>query len=345
MANNKNALIRYKVLDKCFSNLNRRYFIEDLLRDVNGSLIEFNGSSSGINLRQLFDDIRYMESDQGWSIPLDRIRDGKRVYYRYSDPEFSITKQIISDRERSSLESALNILRHFSGIAHFEWLQEVIPGLQAKLDFESYEDEIIELQSNLDLKGISYLNDFYTAIHQKHVLEVKYRNFKSDKLECLVFHPHYLKQYNNRWFVFGCNQEKGVSNWIMALDRVEKLSFYSKDFIECTTDWKEYFFDIIGVTKPKNRLPEVIELEVLESSAPYILTKPLHPTQKVLQKNPQLRIQIEVIPNYELISTILSYGSNIRVIKPDFVRLKVAEEVLLQFKFYYPDYIVNKTET
>ena len=53
MAINKNALLRYKVLDKCFRNNGRRYYIEDLLMEVNDALLDENPNSSGIQLRQL----------------------------------------------------------------------------------------------------------------------------------------------------------------------------------------------------------------------------------------------------------------------------------------------------
>jgi len=99
MSINKNAYLRYQVLDKCFGNKYRMSFIEDLLEEVNTALEDFNGTGSKIEKRQLFDDIKFMESDAGWSIPLERIKLGKKVYYRYSAKDFSIRNQKISDEE------------------------------------------------------------------------------------------------------------------------------------------------------------------------------------------------------------------------------------------------------
>ena len=99
MSINKNAYIRYQILDKCFSNKYKIYFIEDLLDEVNKALEDFNGSGSKIEKRQLFDDIKFMESEAGWSIPLERIKEGKKVKYRYSEDNFSIKNQKISDEE------------------------------------------------------------------------------------------------------------------------------------------------------------------------------------------------------------------------------------------------------
>lgn len=53
MSINKNAYLRYQILDKCFSNKYKIYFIEDLLDEVNKALEDFNGSGSKIERRQL----------------------------------------------------------------------------------------------------------------------------------------------------------------------------------------------------------------------------------------------------------------------------------------------------
>ena len=63
MSVNKNALIRYQVLERCFRNPGRMYFIDDLLEECNRALMDFDPRSEGIQRRQLFDEIRFMESE------------------------------------------------------------------------------------------------------------------------------------------------------------------------------------------------------------------------------------------------------------------------------------------
>ena len=76
MATNKNALIRYKVLDKCFRNPGKRYYINDLIEECEIVLLDIDPGSNGISRRQIFEDIAFMESKEGWSIELDKLRDG-----------------------------------------------------------------------------------------------------------------------------------------------------------------------------------------------------------------------------------------------------------------------------
>ena len=316
MSINKNALLRYQVLDRCFRNTGRRYFWEDLLSEINKALEEYNGPGSGIKRRQLFDDIKFMESDQGWSVPLERKKDGRRVYYRYSDNDFSISSQPLNESEVNQIEAAISVLSRFSGAPQFESVQEMIPVLQDRLGLKGTAKEVISLESNIDLKGIEYLSSFYDAIVNEQVLEVEYKDFKSEEPFSIMFHPYYLKQYNNRWFVFGLNEKLDIPTWTLALDRVESISQVRGEYRECDIDWHDYFYDIIGVTRiPGNEIQEVV-LEFSRVSAPYVKTKPLHPTQKIEEIDGKLIVRIKVIPNYELESQILSYGENVEVLEP-----------------------------
>ena len=323
MSINKNALLRYQVLDRCFRNTGRKYFWQDLLDEINKSLVEFNGPGSGIKRRQLFDDIRFMESEQGWSIPLDRKNEGRKVYYRYSTPEFSISNQPLNESEISQIEAAISILSRFAGAPQFEVVQELVPVLKDRLGLDHQSKEVIGLESNIDLKGIGYLSQLYDAIINDQVLEVVYQDFKSDEPFTLIFHPYYLKQYNNRWFVFGLNEEQDIPTWNLALDRIESIDIIRKEYRKTDIDWNDYFYDIIGVTRYQDKEPETVVLEFSKDVAPYVQTKPLHPSQKSKWVDAMLRVTFEVIPNYELESLILSFGEKVKVLEPANLKQKL----------------------
>ncbi|NMB52451.1 MAG: WYL domain-containing protein, partial [Bacteroidales bacterium] len=195
MSINKNALIRYQVLDRCFRNPGRMYFLEDLLEECNKALTDLDLDSKGIQRRQLFDDIRFMESEAGWSIPLSKIRYGRKVYYRYEDLSFSINNQPLNASEAEQIKSALRIISRFSGTPQFEWVNEMIPMLESKFGLIERKSEIISFESNIDLKGLHFLNPLFNAIVNERVLLVKYKDFRSSESYEITFHPYYLKQY------------------------------------------------------------------------------------------------------------------------------------------------------
>jgi len=334
MSINKNALLRYQVLDRCFSNPGRNYFIDDLLHEVNKALEEYNGKESEIKRRQLFDDIKFMESDQGWSIPLVRHKDGRKVYYRYSDSNFTISQQPLNDSELNQISSAISVLSRFAGAPQFEWVQELLPVLKDRFDIKTSSKEVIALESNIDLKGLEHLTPLYDAIIKERVLTIEYQDFKSELIYSYTFHPYYLKQYNNRWFVIGLNEDQDISTWTVALDRIQSIGYKTNTYTPSKIDWNDYFFDIIGVTRPSDKEVETIVLEVDKTQAPYIQTKPLHATQKSRWDDDKLIVEIEVIPNYELETLLLSFGEKVIVLEPEFLVHKIRNRVTLSSNNY-----------
>jgi predicted DNA-binding transcriptional regulator YafY len=334
MSINKNALIRYQVLDRCFRNSGRMYFWEDLLEECNKALANFDPNSKGIQRRQLFNDIRFMESEAGWSIPLARYRYGKRVYYRYEDLSFSINNQPLNDSEAAQIKSALQILSRFSGTAQFEWVNEMIPMLESKFGLIERKNEIISFESNIDLKGLHFLTPLFNAIVNERVLLVKYKDFKSSEPYEITFHPYYLKQYNNRWFVFGLNSDNQVPNWNLALDRIESLSETALKYKPSEIDWEEYFFDLVGVTRPENAKLQEIVLKFSPEVAPYVITKPIHPSQKHKNKQTGLEVKIKVIPNFELEKLILSFGEQVKVISPQNFKKRISQRLKSAGRLY-----------
>jgi predicted DNA-binding transcriptional regulator YafY len=318
MSTNKNALIRYKVLDNCFRNPGKRYFIDNLIEECEKVLLEIDPESKGISRRQIFDDIAFMESSEGWSIELERHKDGKKVFYRYKDLTFSINNMPLNEVEINQLKDAVDILSQFKGMPHFDWISEMIPKLRQGISAFDSENKLMEFESNEFLKGMDHLGTLYNSLHYKKPIKVKYHPYQDEVAHDLILHPYFLKQYNGRWFLFGHNPASGKSDWNLAIDRILEIEELSVSFIENTEiNWSEYFEDMIGVTKPEGEEIQNISLHFFGKTGKYIQTKPLHGSQKDkwIDSN-TLEVKLEVIPNYELERVILSYADSVKVIKP-----------------------------
>lgn len=326
MATNKNALIRYKMLDSCFRNPGKRYFIGNLIEECDRILAEIDPDTKGISRRQIFDDIAFMESSEGWSIELDRHKEGKRVYYRYQDLSFSINNMPLNEVEINQLKEAVDILSQFKGMPQFDWISELIPKLRQGISAEDSKTKLMEFESNEDLKGKDHLGFLYNALKYKTPLKISYQPFQSEKADSLIFHPYFLKQYNGRWFLFGLNPATGKSDWNLAIDRIVELENASLPFIENTAiDWVEYFEDIIGVTKPEGEGIQAITLHFFGKTGRYIETKPIHAYQKNKWLDVDtLEVRLELIPNYELERLVLSYAESVKVISPPALAQRIA---------------------
>lgn len=318
MAINKNALIRYKVLDKCFANPGKRYFIEDLISECEELLREIDPATRGISRRQILADIAFMESSDGWDIELLRHKEGKRVYYRYRNPSFSINNMPLNELEIHQLQASVLVLTQFEGLPQFEWLEALIPKLMQGHAAKSDRRIFMQFESNPFLKGIERLGELYNAIRYKKVLSVQYHPFEIDEPYTLTIHPYILKQYNSRWFLFGYNPETQKHNWNLAIDRIVSLKEIAEPYHEnLVIDWEEYFDDFIGVTRPENAEVENIILRFSGKTARYIETKPLHGSQKARWiSNGTLEVILQLMINYELERLILSYADSVTVLNP-----------------------------
>lgn len=299
--------------------------MEDLIAACETVLLEMYPKSNGISRRQIFEDIAFMESEEGWRIDLEKHRDGKKVYYRYADMSFSINHMPLNEVEVNQLKSAMGILSQFKGMPQFEWVNELIPKLQQGIASGAASPTIIEFDSNQYLKGIEYLGALHNAIFYKKPLSVSYRPFKNETPFEMVIHPYFLKQYNNRWFLFGYNPEKEKYDWNLAIDRIVAIKEIKGVYQENDKiDWQEYFEDIIGVTKPIDAKPEKVVLHFTGNTINYIETKPLHGSQKSKRPDDEtLEVSLQLIINYELERLILSYADTVSVVQP----LSLAETI------------------
>ena len=108
MPANKNALIRYKTIDRCLRNRYRRWTIEDLVDACSDALYDMEGIRKGISLRTVQGDIQMMRSDKlGYNAPIE-VYDQR--YYRYADPQYSITDMPLSEDNFLLIKRAVDLL-------------------------------------------------------------------------------------------------------------------------------------------------------------------------------------------------------------------------------------------
>jgi len=334
MATNKHAIIRYEALDRCFSNKGKKFFIDDLIQYVSNAIQEYTEREASISRRQIFKDIDFMRDTVGFNAPIVAIKDGKKAYYKYEDPKYSITLKQINPIDADLLKNALEVLKRFKGIPQFDFIQELSLKLKKTFHLEEL-DNIIFFDQNEYLKNIEALGHILKAIQDKDVLTITYKSFNQQDEESFTFHPYFLKQYNKRWFVVG--QRNDYETWtILALDRIINFNkAYDQDYTPIQNDPEEYFEDIIGVSKPTDQASLFIQIKINASLWPYIESKPIHPSQKVIEKNDNyLIIQLDIIPNYEFYAQILSFGNAVEVIAPTDVRLQLKEKIEETSKLY-----------
>ena len=110
MPANKNALIRYKTIDNCLRNRYRRWTLDDLVEACSDVLYDMEGITKGVCARTVQMDIQIMRSDKlGYNAPIE-VYD--RIYYRYADPNYSITDMPLSIEDFKLIKEAIILLEN-----------------------------------------------------------------------------------------------------------------------------------------------------------------------------------------------------------------------------------------
>jgi hypothetical protein len=322
---NKHALIRYQTLDACFSNIGRNYYIEDLLNACNEALETFNSDTAGIQKRQLFDDIKFMESNQGWSIPLERIKDGKKVYYRYADSKFSIHKKTWEDSKKSTKNNILLLCQKIKKEEKNSSLLHLVSHLELHVQNSKSENSFISFEQNTRMDVWENCSHLLKSIQQRNIVDIHIlkNNTIIDSID--HFQPLYIKEFEKRWYLLGkiAEDTSMTSIPLEQITNIENTALYYNDH---TIDFDSYFDTIYGLTATTN--PIEIECEVSAKLGEELRQKPLHSSQNISPKNNGLfHLSLNLCPNNALEAKILSYGARLQIISPPEFRKSIRQRV------------------
>ena len=332
MATNKNAQLRYQILDRCFSNFQKKYEIDDLLNEVNKHLLDIFDTTVGV--RQIREDIKYMRDRMSYKAPIVAYQyNGKKCYYRYSDPDFHIYNNVLSVTDINKLQSVIDMLARFRGTATNVWLEEVISNLEYRFGLKSNAEHLVSFEQNEQLKGVEHLADIIDATINHQTLEIVYLTFKGKEITMTIY-PYYVKQYNGRWFLYGLNDELNkISN--LALDRIQSYEHSEKAFKKNESyDFSTYFDDVMGATIPNDDVKkETIGLRFSANRFPYVISKPIHKYQKLVD-DINCVVEIQVRPTRELDQQLFSFIPDVEILYPEWYRQQIKEKIAENLKKY-----------
>lgn len=335
MALNKLALIRYKTIDDCLRNKMRKWTLAGLIEKVSEVLYEREGIENGVSKRTIQADIQLMRSDKlGYNAPIEVTN---RKYYYYADPDYSITNAPITDTEVEKLKEIIELLKQFNGFQYLEDMSELITRLENNVHTSTHETRsYIQFEGNNRVRGLQHITPLYQYIRQQTAIQITYQSFKAKEAHQACYHPYLLKEYRNRWFLI-CSSQKGDQLLNLALDRILEIKpnpaviFLPYEGV----DFDLYYQDLIGVTKSRTDRAHKVIFTVDGKNAPYLITKPLHSSQQILQQKPeQTTFRIDVVLNFELEKEILGFGDQIEIRTPKVLRTRIQKRLQAAIKHY-----------
>jgi len=329
-------LMIIQTLQSCHQCDDRGCTIEKIHKEIQDKL------GITISKRTLYSDID--DLIKKFDAPVQKHTRNRRKYYSLP-PNWRLKTLDEKILDRSEIRTFLLLFKNMSSTQVFE---EVINRLQSEFpelgrilgNIMTSTEQVVYWSENPDLEKNNLFDDLYYAILTRQVLQVVYSPFREEQ-RLYEFHPWYLKEYNQRWFVIGFSPEAEAYNihpLILALDRIEELKpLEGISYRESDIDIHTFFEDVIGITKYAELPVMHIEFVVSPELYPYIKTKPLHFTQRSRWKETDYGWfcnSIQVSPNYELFNRLLSFGPHLRVLGPP----AVVEYLTLMTKHMYDNY-------
>lgn len=199
--------------------------------------------------------------------------------------------------------------------------------------------------SSVDRKhrNIELLPFVYECIRYKNVIEITYHEGFQELATTIVFHPHYLKEYNGRWHVFGHADGKEPNDGFdIPLDRIETKPkiLYDAEYVEPReVKYPDFFSDIVGITHVKDERLYSITIRIHSKYMfGLVESKPIHRSQETILPFDKERGYGEVLltlrPNNEFYGRVLQLGHELEIVSPDEVRTEIEKRIYYMYARY-----------
>ncbi len=334
MPKNKEAYTRYRLIDEALKNRQKPFPTLEELAEKCEDLLGKRISESTMQK-----DIYAMRFDEGLNFQAPICYHKTRRGYYYSDPDFSISKLPLKQDDLYSLEFAVGLLRQFKDFPILRQFDNTIGRLlqAVQISRSLYGTEItdfIQVERPSYSEGTDHLEKILRSITDHVEIHFKYYNYTKEKTNQHKLHPYLVREYRNRWYLTGYSpiHERILT---FGLDRIRDLQITRMAFEKKRDfDARKFFYHSFGITV-NDLIPVKVELSFSPLEGRYIKAQPIHHTQKVLKDNEkEFRICIDVIPSTELTMQILSYGENVKVIKPTQLKNEIMETLKKAMKKY-----------
>jgi predicted DNA-binding transcriptional regulator YafY len=308
------ANIRYNIIDECIRDKSRIWHPKDIVFAVADALKEY-GIQKTPAMRTIMGDIAVMRSGMlGYIAPIVHTKDKG---YEYINPKFSIHQMHLPSHLIEDLKQGISLVQQLTNNEKLHRLSASLAKIKQYLhmDISDTYHPIIYFEHSLNEPGQKWLDIVYGYIISKTSIRVQYSPFLEDTLD-ITLAPAFIKEYNNRWYVFGYQYDMNkIFN--LALDRITAIAPSLKPYeIPPELNHDTYFKNLFGVTIPDDAAPIKIRFNTTELLSKYMITKPIHHTQIIIESTPTPTFEIEVYDNYEIRSKLRSFGEDLVIISP-----------------------------
>lgn len=322
----KNALIRFRIIDRCIANKYKPYPSKAQLREACEEALY--GSSDGANIcdSTIEKDMFAMKMEHDAPIRYSKKYGG----YYYTDPDFSMNDIPLTEDDIEAIKFATNTLSQFKDVAMFRQFGFALDKIVDRINIAADPNdesiaEFVQFEIPTASGGSEFLNPLLNSIRKKTAVFFDYESFQTQRRKPRKVLPLLLKEYRNRWYLLSYDVVKSAII-TYALDRMYELQT-SDEILHSPVDFnpEQFFRHAIGITASDGE-PDTVIFKADNIAARYIASQPFHATQEVVKEGKnKTTFQMTVFVSEELIRSLLSYGGEVEVVAPEFLKEQLLE--------------------
>ena len=329
----KNALIRYRIIDRMLRNKYKPHPSKEALRSACEDALF--GSESGVHIcaSTIEKDLFTMKMEHDAPIRYSKKNGG----YFYEDADFSINDVPLSEDELASIRFAVSTLQQFREVPFFQQFGMAIDKIVDRVAVGEQSQEMskyIQFEAAVSTGGNEYLPTLLEGIQAQKRVWFMYTSFQHQQSKPRKVSPLFLKEYRNRWYLICFDlQKQDISTF--ALDRMTELQLLDEAAqIPADFNATDYFRDAIGITAFKGAALRIV-LKADAIAARYIETQAFHHSQKLLEKQDAYSIfELRILVTEEFIRSLLGYAGEVEVLEPESLRSTLKERAQALLKRY-----------
>lgn len=320
----KNALIRFRIIDRAIRNKYKPYPSKRELREACEDALY--GSNDGANIcdSTIEKDLFAMRIEHDAPIKYSKRHGG----YYYSDEHFSMNDIPLTEDDIEAIKFATKTLSQFKDMDMFQQFGFAIDKIVDRITIASDPAdksiaEFVQFETPISSGGNEFLNPLLNSIRKKTAVFFDYESFQTQKRKARKVLPLLLKEYRNRWYLLSYDTVKEAII-TYALDRMFDLQ-ESEEVLQCPIDFRpdRFFRHAIGITAI-NGEPDEVVFKADNIAAKYISSQPFHVSQEIVKEGKnKTTFRMTVFVSEELIRSFMSYGGEIEVVEPESLKQEI----------------------
>lgn len=330
----KNALIRYRIIDRSLRNKYRPFPSKRDLREMCEEAL-FGSEGENICDSTIEKDLFAMRMEHDAPIKYSKREGG----YYYTDPDFSINDIPLTNDDITSIKFAIKTLSQFREVDMFKQFGSAIDKIVDRFTIsEDPRDKdisnFVQFEQALSSSGNEFLAPLLEAIRNSNVATFEYTSFVSGKSKVRKVVPLLLKEYRNRWYLISFDLDK-KEVMTYALERMTNVEITTEKGNKPEGFDPDLFFKhAVGITSNEDE-PATIVFKADNISAKYIISQPFHSSQQIIKEGKnKTTFEIKILISEEFIRSVLSYAGGIEIIEPSELRDEIIARLHEMMKHY-----------